>query len=246
MVRKYLKMVGPSRRQNYEFTAMIRAQAAVRRGMSIRAAAEKFGVPNSTLGNKVKGILQGKYGGQTALTSEEEEEKLVHCILTCARWRIPLQMMDIWLVVKGFLDRAGKTVKCFKANMPGKEWVLSFLCRNYQLAVRIAQNLKSARAALSGETVKDYFVHLTESVQDVSPQCIINYDETNFTDDPGAVKVVCKKGVRRIERLRDHSKMEVMILEVNRGQILQKLNGTLERRGGVFFSSLQQQSDGVE
>lgn len=47
--------------------------------------------------------------------------------------------------------------------------------------------------------MKIYFQNLQQSIDGVPPGNIINYDETNFTDDPGSQKSV-KRGVRHVER----------------------------------------------
>lgn len=52
--------------------------------------------------------------------------------------------------------------------MPGKEWAHSFLIRhNDVLAVRLCQNIKRCRAAVSRETINQYFDNLTISLEGI-------------------------------------------------------------------------------
>ena len=46
---------------------------------------------------------------------------------------------------------------------------------------------------LSHDTIKAYFDELENKLKGVPPQNIINYDETNLTDDPGRRKMIFKR-----------------------------------------------------
>lgn len=71
--------------------------------------------------------------------------------------------MDLRLVVKGYLDREGRTVRKFKNNLPGEDWVQSFLKRHLkQLSARMSQNIKRARASVSVQTINSYFDNLED------------------------------------------------------------------------------------
>lgn len=60
-------------------------------------AAKKFGIPKTTLHHYLKrGNKLQKYGGQTVLSQEEEEEEsLVHGILVAAKWGYPFTKSGI-------------------------------------------------------------------------------------------------------------------------------------------------------
>ncbi|KAJ8916880.1 hypothetical protein NQ315_013348, partial [Exocentrus adspersus] len=70
--------------------------------------------------------------------------------------------------------------------MPGEEWFYRFMNRN--------------KAAVSRESIVEYFSNLRETLPDTN---ILNYDETNMSDDPGRVKVLCRKDSKRAERIMD-------------------------------------------
>ncbi len=95
--------------------------------------------------------------------------------------------------------------KCFKNNTPGIDWVNSFIkCNN--LSKRVSQHIKSVRAEVSPEDINAYFDNLEVSLDGVEPECIINYDQTNLSDDPGASTVVCSKGSKRAHLIINTSK----------------------------------------
>lgn len=94
----------------------------------------------------------------------------------------------------------------FKNNKPGIDWFRNFMKRNHQLSERYSENIKRSRAAVDAGVINAYFDNLEISLAGISSSNIINYDETNFTDDPGNEKVVVKRGVKHTERILDFSK----------------------------------------
>ena len=44
-----------------------------------------------------------------------------------ANWKIPLDAMDVRLLVKNYLDRKGVTDARFTNNLPGVNWLKSFM-----------------------------------------------------------------------------------------------------------------------
>jgi len=83
--------------------------------------------------------------------------------------------------------------KDLKINLPGTEFVIRFFKNNPQLSERFGENIKRARASVTRDIVNDYFDTLMKSLEHVSPSSIVNYDKTNFTDDPKKTKNHCKK-----------------------------------------------------
>ena len=60
-----------------------------------------------------------------------------------------------------------------------------------------ASNIKRARASLSEAMVNEFFDELTAGgVADVPPTNNFNFDETNFSDDPGAKKCFVRRSTR--------------------------------------------------
>jgi len=90
----------------------------------------------------------------------------VNHIATVSEWGFPFSTLDMRFVAKAYLDAAGKKVKCFKNNLPSKEWAQSFLKQHHgNLAQRNCQNIKKVRASVSPEVVNEYFDNLEKSLQ---------------------------------------------------------------------------------
>ena len=60
-------------------------------------------------------------------------------------------------------------------NLPGEDWCRSFIKRHRNtLGIRLNENIKHSRAQVSVETVKEYFINLNVSIQDIPPELIVN------------------------------------------------------------------------
>ena len=115
--------------------------------------------------------------------------------------------------MKGYLNKRGESIKCFKNNMPSKEWVNSFVKRNSTLlSHRMCQNINPSRASVSPAMVESFFSHYAQSIEGVPPENLLNFDETNLSDDPRRKKVFMKKGTKYPERIMSHSKSAVSIM----------------------------------
>ncbi|XP_050305884.1 uncharacterized protein LOC126743011 [Anthonomus grandis grandis] len=212
MPRIYKKKLGPQGKCNYDQEYIRRAVAAVRRGdMSMRQASERFGVPFSSIQRRYHGKHSLKYGRQPVL-SGEQELRLKETIKICADWGFPLKSTDVRAIVQQYLNRLGVRDSRFKENMPGMDWFKSFMSRNKDLTVKLAENTKRVRGALTREVIQKYFENLQVTLKDVPAQNIINYDETNFVDDPGSAKVITKRGAKHAHRLIDSSKTSTTVM----------------------------------
>lgn len=153
-----------------------------------------------------------KPGGQTVL-SRDIEEYIIEYLNVCSELGYPLDTYDLRMLVKGFLDKSDIQVKRFHNNMPGPDFVASFLRRHQdKISIRISQNIKRSRPSVSPEIIESYFDELKISLEGVPLANIINYDETNLSDDPGKRKVITKRGVKYPEKVMNHSKSSTSLM----------------------------------
>ncbi|KAJ8916979.1 hypothetical protein NQ315_008379 [Exocentrus adspersus] len=94
--------------------------------------------------------------------------------------------------------------------------------RHEDLTIKLAENTKRVRAAVTYEVVQKYFTELATTIDGVPPANVLNYDETNFCDDPGQALVVVKKGKKHAHRVIDTSKSStsVMLAVAGNGKLL--------------------------
>ena len=200
MPRKYTTKLGSrSYGSSYTVEALTKAVRQVKSGrMSLRKAIRSYKIPHGTLFNKVHGIHNRRTGGQHRLSPEAENRLLATIDLLCT-WKVPLTGLDIRLLVKDYLDRAGVHDSRFCNSCPGEDRLKSFICR-HKLTQRLADNVKTARAEIDATGISEYFDELEQTVAGIPPTNIYNYDETNVTDDPGSTAIVCRRGLKRVER----------------------------------------------
>ena len=218
MVRVYKRDPGARQYVNYDEEKLALAISAVQDGrLSLRKAHKEYGIPLGTLSHKVRGKYNNPHGRPTAL-SEGEESSLVNHIKVVSDWGFPFDMIDLRMLVRTYLSKAGRHVRQFKNNLPSNEWVSSFLKRNKDaLSTRQCQNIKKVRAKVSASSATQFFQNLATTLKNedgtqVPPTNIFNYDETNLSDDPGTKKCIFRRGVKYPERVRDSTKTSTSIM----------------------------------
>ncbi len=177
----YTKKPRPLKMSNYDPGIMEEAIKACKEGqMSVRAAAQHYGLPKSTLQDRVSGAHGPEHGRPTALC-KEEEEYIVDMVKQCSEWGFPFTARDLQLFIKQYLDRKGEAER-FKNNMPTHGFVDSLLMRHKEIRLRKTSLIKRARAAVSVQEVEEFFEHFKKSAEGVAPENMFNYDESGFRD----------------------------------------------------------------
>lgn len=213
MGRIYKRKVGCRAYKNYSDKDIDKAlEKIVDSNWSINKTSKEFKIPYGTLFNKYKGMHVKSHGGQTVF-SKQEEEGIIQSVVTCSDWGFPLNVEDLQMVTKSFLDRQGRNVNRFKNNIPGRDWVYSLIKRHKaSLTQRLGANIKRARASVSPEVISQYFDNLKISIDNVPPSNLFNYDETNMADDPGKKKWLYRRGKKYPENVVNHSKSAISIM----------------------------------
>lgn len=213
MVRNYERMPGTRTYRNYTDAQLNEAiQKIVDGQLSMKKASERYKIPYGTLNNKYHGKHIKNTGGQPVFT-KLEEEAILNSALKCADWGFPLDLLEIRMLAKKYLDGRGRKVDIFSNNLPGKDWALSLLKRHKGLvSQRVSGNIKKARAKVSRETLSTYFENLEKTLSNIPPSNIFNFDETNVSDDPGSKKLVYRRGVKYPENVVNYSKSSTSIM----------------------------------
>ncbi|XP_051164857.1 uncharacterized protein LOC127283805 [Leptopilina boulardi] len=167
--------------------------------------AKEHEVPVSTLKDKMANKHPLNHGRPCALSPSEEIAIAEHLKLA-GSWGFPLRSNDLCLIIQLYLNDSGRKCTFFKNNEPSREWVQLFLQRHEDLSVRLSENIKRSRAKVNDVMINEYFDNLEVSLNGIPPSNILNYDETNFTDDPGSIQVIVKRGSKHPERIIDSSK----------------------------------------
>ena len=167
-------------------------------GMSIREAALQFGVPKSTLGDRVSGrVLIGATSGPQTYLGRCEEEELVQFLLRCSEIGYAKSRKQVMALVRRVLLKKGKNAPVTSG------WWESFCSRHPNLTLRAPAPLSKARAAASDPAILDRYFDLLQEVLVknglLGQACqIFNMDETGMPLDATHVKVVTQKGDRNL------------------------------------------------
>lgn len=209
---RFKRILGSREYCNYTTARVDEAVRSITQGrMTQRGTSEAFGIPRSTLQNKIINLHTKTPGGQPVLTSDEETKIVAHILLT-SKYGFPLDSFDLRKIVKTYLERKGVVIRKFHDNLPGPEWVRLFLKRHPELTQRFAANIKSVRAAVSPETINAYFDNLQQEIEGIPAENIWNYDESNLSDDPGNKKIITKRGCKYPERIINSSKQSTSVM----------------------------------
>lgn len=180
--------------------------AVAQEGTSVRRAAETYGVPKSTLGDRISGrIVHGASSGASRFLTDVEEEELVAFILGCSSICYSKTIKEILVVVQRTLKLCG----VHKDVSYG--WWESFRKRHPNLTLRVATSLSKARVLASNQVVLDYYFDLLEETLRENglidkPYQIFNMDETGMALDTKPVKTIHTVGSQNPYSLSSGSK----------------------------------------
>lgn len=199
---------------------MNEALEAIQNGLSIRKAADQFNLNRECLRrHSIKKKANPNYQpkpfhdacGSRRIFDDKEEKELVDYIITCSQIGFPLDGQTIRKLAYQFACRNNNTVPhaWHETQLAGKDWLMSFLKRNSSLSYRIPEAVSLARArSFTAENVRSFFTKLQELYErlGLTPDRILNLDETGLTTSQKPQKVVAKTGSRQISQLVSHER----------------------------------------
>lgn len=200
---------------SYSDEALQEAISSVqKKELTLTAASERYGVPIATISRKSRGqnCSQPKSGHPT-LFSNIEEEIFIKYAQVVSEWGFPIDTLDLRVLAHLYLSKIGRNIPTLRNNTPGRDWAINFMHRHKsQLSFRHASNISSVRAEINQDTLEHFFNNFETVCNGISPDRIINYDETNLSDDPGSKKFICKRGKKYPERVMDSTKSAISIM----------------------------------
>ena len=132
---------------------------------SIREAANVFGIPKSTLCDRINGKHKSPKGPNTALSSTIEQ-LLVKTFIYLSQIGFSLTKSEMLAVVNSYLVDSDQT-NLFKNGQPTKDWYYSFMKRHEKLLdFKQPNNIAANRAAASNPVTFDYWFASVKNVYD--------------------------------------------------------------------------------
>ena len=124
----------PKKLKNWSDESMLQAMNAVREGtMGANAAAKTFGVPPSTLKDRISGrVKHGTKSGPTPYLTDAEEKELVDFLKQSAAMGCGKTKEEVFSI----LERALKKKGTFHERFNGEGWWTRFMQRHPKLSLR--------------------------------------------------------------------------------------------------------------
>ena len=198
--------------RTWKHEQMEKAFAAVEKGTSIRKAAELYGVPRSTLHDRVSGRVElGCKPGKKPYLTIEEEEEVVSFLLKCAKIGYAHTRKEVIALIQRIAESKGVS------QSVSSGWWTRFSQRHPDLALRTAMPVSYARAmANDPDVINRYYDILEETLIENKlfnePHRLFNCDETGLPLNPKPLKVVDAKKAKNPSYLTGGDKSQVTVL----------------------------------
>ncbi|CAF2024347.1 unnamed protein product [Rotaria magnacalcarata] len=135
MPRKYIRKTQPK----YSNEDLIKALNAIEHDEILPIdAAKHFGIPTSTIYNRLSGRFPDIGRGVRTILSKEEETFLVHVIHTFQEWQQPMTPSSVKAIAKNYMVELGRKVS-IDATL--KEWFYGFMNR-WNNELKLAKDVK--------------------------------------------------------------------------------------------------------
>eukprot|EP00731_Ephydatia_muelleri_P032532 Em0024g76a len=173
----------------YSLESMELALKEVRDGrMSRNAASKAFGMPRSTLCDKLDGKTpEDRRMGPPSVLTKAEEAMLANFCIKYLKCGFLINREDLFDIVQRIIQVDGRQTP-FTDGRPGYYWFQGFMRRNPALTERSAEILTGGRAAVTEAAIRKWFNDIKTYVVDEEhagdvfqdPLRIFNFDESNF------------------------------------------------------------------
>lgn len=215
MPRKYVKKYLRAQWSQESLQAAILDVAEKK--LSIRQISRLHGVPVRTLMRRLKdNNLQRSKLGRKCVLGDENEAKLVQYIKKMEQYNFPSTARDIRRLAYKFVVK-NNISNNFNRNKEeaGYDWMVAFLTRHPEIAVRKAQGISIARVqGMNRKEVDDYFDVLGKIFDEHkfynNPRKIYNTDETRVQLNNVPDKVLASRGAKSVSSVTSSEKGETI------------------------------------
>lgn len=201
-------------RKTWTNEAMELALRATCEGMPVRAAASQYGVPKSTLHDRVSGRVQpGAVPGAHRYLDDEEEEEVVRWLEGCASIGYAKSVREVRSIV-GAIVAAKNNLENVTIS---HGWWDRFRARHPHLTLRTGESLAYHRAVSTNHAVIDKYFDLLEEVLlsnnlCSNPHLVFNADETGLPLQHRPGKRVAIRGQKHVHVVNSGNKAHISVL----------------------------------
>lgn len=175
--------------------------------LNIRKAIAKYGIPRTTLQDKLNGKSpENSRKGPDCVLNVREEETLVKWLKDLTKCGFPRKPDDL-------LNTVQKVIRDDK-----RTWYSLFMKRHPELSLREPEGISKGRAVITEESIRKWFSGLESYMKSVNasdvlldPKRIFNCDETSFSMCPKTGRVIAPKGWKNVYTIQKGSEKETII-----------------------------------
>ena len=181
--------------------------------MGMNRAADQYGVPRTTLKDRLSGrVTSGTNPGPVPYLTPEEEDEL---LLTCADIGYPKTKQEVLAIVRQAIHK--KRGEDAAKEFTGKGWWNRFVERRPDIRLRKGDALAIPRAnAITAANIAQYYSLLKKTLEENSlmgcPNRIYNMDESGMPLDHKPPKAVARKGTRKVHYCTSGNKSQITVL----------------------------------
>ncbi|KAJ8967707.1 hypothetical protein NQ314_002653, partial [Rhamnusium bicolor] len=142
----------------YDEDSLKKAVEAVRNGGKLRVICRQYGIPKSTVQDRIEGKVSDdcKHMGPDPVLTRENEQKLVTWIENLAACGFPIKKDELLNTVQKIVQKE-KLKTPFTNGRLGGSWFYSFMKRHSHLALKNAEALEKYRAQITEEYIRSWF-----------------------------------------------------------------------------------------
>lgn len=187
--------------------------------LSIRKAAEKYGIKPATLQHRVEKFRKASeenqssspnlYGSKYTVAqvfTAQQEKLFSEYLLTCSKMHYGLSLQQLLTLAYEYAEYLGcKYPESWTKNRrAGKDWAAGFRNRNQELSLRKPENTSAARSFAFNKTAVAEFFDNFERIMlryKFTPDRIVNLDETGINTVLPTPKVLAEKKQRQVGQI---------------------------------------------
>ena len=204
----------PAKLRNWKDEAMTGAIEAVKEGMGVNCAAKEFGVPATTLRNRLSGrVTHGTNPGPKPYLSSQEEDELAAYLTSTSKagyGKTRRQVMNI-------VQHVAKEKRILRKERISSGWFRRFRERQPDVSLRKGDSMALVRFRCTDKETIDGYYDLLETVMEENnlrdkPGQLYNIDETGMPLDPPKLRVCAKKGQKKVRQCGSGNKAQITVV----------------------------------